>query len=106
MTDETRWKHLRDAAFRRDHFRCRECARFGKQVPAERAHHAWPADEFPEFRWELWNLVSLCKSCHDKMHVRGSRELTDRGRAWMRRCHPPPGSLAEKWEGPQLGAGR
>ena len=85
----SRWEHLRDAAFRRDKYRCRECARFGRRSPAERAHHAWPAEEYPEYQWALWNLVSLCRGCHDMMHDRQTRQLTERGRYWLRRTKPP-----------------
>ena len=85
-----RWEHLRLLAFRRDKFRCRNCARYGKRVDAERAHHAWPEDEYPEYAWCLWNLVSLCEGCHDAMHERGSRKLTALGLYWLRRTPPPP----------------
>ena len=87
MTDATRWKHLRARALRRDRYMCRECARYGRQTEAERVHHAWPAEEYPEYRWALWNLVSLCLPCHDRMHNRGTRELTALGREWMRRAY-------------------
>jgi len=86
-----RWEALREQAFRRDRYRCRECARFGRMVPAERAHHAWPVEEYPEYQWALWNLVSLCSGCHDAMHDRGTRELTERGMYWLRRTKPPRG---------------
>lgn len=84
-----RWERLRDRAFRRDKFRCRECLRYGKVRDAERAHHAWPAEEYPEYRWCLWNLVSLCRSCHDAMHERTTRKLTKLGLYWLRRTIPP-----------------
>lgn len=85
----TRWEKLRARAFRRDGYMCRECARYGRHVPAERAHHAWPVEDWPEFEWALWNLVSLCLSCHDAMHDRHSRQLTALGEAWRRRTKPP-----------------
>lgn len=85
----TRWERLRLRAFRRDGFRCRECARYGRHVPAERAHHAWPREDWPEYEWELWNLVSLCAGCHDRMHDRHMRQLTELGEYWRRRTVPP-----------------
>ena len=85
----SRWENLRAAAFRRDRFRCRECARYGRMTQAERAHHVWPAEEYPEYSWELWNLLSLCRGCHDRMHDRSTRELTELGRYWLRRTKPP-----------------
>ena len=84
-----RWESLRHWAFRRDGYRCRECARYGRRVEAERAHHVWPAEEYPEYAWCAWNLLSLCKGCHDKMHDRNTRELTALGLYWLRRTSPP-----------------
>lgn len=93
--DPKRWAPLRERALRRDKYRCRECARFGRRVQAERVHHAWPSEEFPELRWELWNLVSLCKSCHDRMHDRASGRLTPLGLYWLRRTRPPQETAEE-----------
>lgn len=76
---------------RRDGYRCRECARFGRLTPAERAHHAWPKEDWPEYEWEAWNLVSLCAACHNAMHDRDTRQLTALGEAWRRRIVPPNG---------------
>ena len=83
------WEKLRYRAFRRDGFMCRECSRYGLHVAAERAHHVWPEDEYPEYSRELWNILSLCKPCHDRMHERGSRRLTALGLWWLRRTRPP-----------------
>jgi 5-methylcytosine-specific restriction endonuclease McrA len=32
------------------------------------AHHIWPFQRFPEWKYEVWNLLTLCKSCHDAFH--------------------------------------
>jgi len=32
------------------------------------AHHVWPFQRFPEWKFEVWNLVTLCKRCHDAFH--------------------------------------
>lgn len=85
----TRWEKLRARALRRDGFMCHECARYGRRVPAERVHHAWPVEDWPEYEWQLWNLVSLCMGCHNAMHDRGTRQLTALGEAWRRRTRPP-----------------
>lgn len=86
-----RWVRLRAQALRRDRGLCRECSRYGKVVEASTAHHAWPAEDFPEYAWCLWNLVSLCSKCHDAMHDRVTRALTPQGERWRKKTPPPSG---------------
>jgi hypothetical protein len=33
-----------------------------------RARAVWPFQRFPEWKYEIWNLVTLCKPCHDAFH--------------------------------------
>lgn len=84
-----RWWHIREIPLKRDRYRCRNCARYGRQVPAEVVHHVWPAEDYPELAYKAWNLLSLCESCHDKMHERSGRRLTPLGESWRRRVIPP-----------------
>ena len=85
-----RWWRLRELALRRDGCRCREAARYGKSVEAQVVHHIWPAEDYPEYAYCLWNLVSLSVSAHDEMHDRKTRKLTAKGLAWKNRTPPPP----------------
>ena len=85
-----RWRHLREQALRRDGYRCRECARYGRLRPAEVVHQVWPVEDYPEYAYSLDNLLSLCVSCHDAMHERGSRRLTPLGERWRRKVIPRP----------------
>lgn len=85
-----RWQHLRLAALRRDKYRCRESARYGLTVTANTVHHVWPAEDYPEYAWQLWNLVSLTSDQHDAMHDRRTGRLTELGESWRRRVSPPP----------------
>lgn len=84
-----RWAAKREAVLSRDKDRCRECQRYGIPMDASVVHHAYPADDFPEYAWCDWNLVSLCPGCHNAMHDRESGALTAKGMAWMRRVSPP-----------------
>lgn len=86
-----RWRALRERALRRDHYRCREAARYGRQEDAEVVHHIWPAEDYPEYAYSLWNLVSLSAANHDRMHDRITRALTPLGVSWKNRTPPPPG---------------
>ena len=76
-----RWRNLRKLALRRDRGFCREAARYGRRVPAE---------DYPEYAYCLWNLVSLSASAHDAMHDRDTRKLTALGLSWKNRTPPPP----------------
>lgn len=84
-----RWWNLRALVLKRDGHKCREAARYGRNVAAEVVHHIWPAEEYPEYAYCLWNLVSLSASAHDRMHDRISRKLTALGLSWKNRTPPP-----------------
>jgi len=58
-------KLVRECCFERDNYTCRSCGRRGGNL---NAHHIWPFQKFPEWKFELWNLITLCKQCHDAFH--------------------------------------
>ena len=87
---EKRWKVKRLHILRRDGYMCRECQRYGRRVDADTVHHIYPAEEYPEYVYSDWNLISLCKKCHDGMHDRITNTLTDKGKSLMQRTSPPP----------------
>ena len=80
-----RWERLRASVLRRDGYRCRESARYGKRTEATTVHHIFPRDLFPEYQWEPWNLISLAGDVHDAMHDRTTGELTEKGADLLRR---------------------
>ena len=82
---DKRWKRLRRAMLARAGWMCEECRRYGKRADAEAVHHVFPKSEFPEYQWMAWNLMCLCKTCHDAMHDRITNALTDRGVSVLRR---------------------
>lgn len=84
-----RWRKLRKSILRRDRGRCRESARYGITAEATTVHHVWPAEDYPEYAWQPWNLISLSREKHDAMHDRVTRKLTPLGEAWRRRTPPP-----------------
>lgn len=81
----TRWKKLRAAVLRRDGYMCQESKRYGKMLAASTVHHIFPRDQFPQYQWEPWNLISLSAQQHDQMHDRTTRELTAKGKALLYR---------------------
>lgn len=80
-----RWKRLREKILRRDGYMCQVSKRYGRMVEANTVHHIFPAEQYPEYQWCEWNLISLSQSVHNEMHVRDSFELTEKGRALQRR---------------------
>lgn len=95
------WRSLRAAVLRRDEYLCRECRRYGITTPGTEVHHILPADqctgEYEKMKYDIRNLVTLCRDCHNAMHNRADDTLTDRGEKLLRRSgvlrqsNPPPG---------------
>ena len=83
-----RWRDLAARAMRRDGYKCQLSKRYGKQVPAEMVHHIYPVDEYPEYAYCLWNLISLSNAMHNTLHDRNTDKLTENGVALMRRTRP------------------
>lgn len=84
-----RWRRLRQRALSRDGYKCRQAKRYGRSEPATTVHHVWPAEDYPEYAYCLWNLISLSESAHDAMHDRITRRLTALGLSWKNRTPPP-----------------
>lgn len=83
-----RWRDLAARAMRRDGYKCQLSARYGRSVEAEMVHHIYPVDQYPEYGYCLWNLISLSNAEHNKLHDRDTGELTAAGVALMRRTKP------------------
>lgn len=81
-----RWRELSSKAMRRDGYMCQISKRYGKQVPAELVHHIYPVDEYPEYGYCLWNLISLSRAMHNTLHDRNTDKLTAEGVALVRRA--------------------
>lgn len=84
--NSNKWKHLARAVMRRDGYICQLSKRYGKRVPAEVVHHIYPADEYPEYGYCLWNLISLSRAAHNRLHDRENGALTAEGVALVRRA--------------------
>jgi len=58
-------KLARERCFERDDYTCRSCGVRGGKL---NAHHIWPFQRFPDWKFEVWNLLTLCKRCHGAFH--------------------------------------
>lgn len=79
------WKKLRAAVLRRDGYKSKLAARCGKNIEADTVHHVLPVEFFPEYRLKEWNLISLTREEHNRLHDRDTHGLTEEGLALARR---------------------
>lgn len=85
-----RWRRLRLKALRRDGYMCSESKRYGLRREATTVHHIWPAEDYPEYAWSLWNLLSVTAEAHGTFHDKHTGRLTPKGEYWRRKVTPPP----------------
>lgn len=75
--NSTAWNKLRNY-YLTQHSLCENCLSQGKVTPAEEVHHKNIIGSRVDGRWERTldenNLMSLCKSCHRKMHDMARRQ--------------------------------
>lgn len=84
----SRWERKREHILKRDKYLCRLTKRYGTNVDASIVHHIYPADEYPEYFWCDWNLISVSSNIHNKLHDRKTRKLTQLGEDLKRRTKP------------------
>ena len=84
-----RWRRLRERVLRKAGYRCQWAKRFGRREAATTAHHIWPAEDWPEYAWQEWNLIALSQASHNAMHDRNTGKLTEAGESLRRKFIPP-----------------
>jgi thymidylate synthase (FAD) len=68
------WAAIVREVYARDGFRCRRCAAPKRGPRSLHAHHIAPWSEAPALRFDIANMVTLCRGCHEWVH---SRENVD-----------------------------
>lgn len=63
-----RWKDKRNYILKRDKYLCQECKKYGKRVDGDVVHHIIPIEEAPELAFVDDNLITICKTCHNRLH--------------------------------------
>ena len=58
----------RRRVYARDKYTCRKCGFQPKEKRQLNAHHIKPWADYPEFRFEVSNGVTLCVACHRNAH--------------------------------------
>jgi len=59
------YKQWRKDVLKRDKYICQECGQVGGKL---QAHHIKSFSKYPEFRLVIDNGITLCISCHKKIH--------------------------------------
>ena len=67
---DSRYQLVRKAAMHRDQGLCQMCLHEGRCEPATVAHHIKTVEDYPELKYSLDNMTSLCRDCHEKIHGR------------------------------------
>ena len=83
-----KWKKKRKHILKMDGHICQVAKRYGKREEAVVVHHIYPADEYAEWAWEDWNLISVSLATHNKLENRATGELTELGRELQRSIKP------------------
>ncbi|HCD43849.1 MAG TPA: hypothetical protein DEQ64_08970 [Lachnoclostridium sp.] len=84
----TKWKVKRLHVLRLDGYKDRVAAMYGRTLEATIVHHIYPAEEYPEYSWCDWNLISVSMATHNKLENRTTGELTKMGCELMERTVP------------------
>ena len=82
------WKKKRAHILRLDGYRDRVAAMYGRSGDADTVHHIYPAEEYPEYEWMDWNLISVSRATHNRLENRKTGELTKEGRMLQRLIRP------------------
>ena len=83
-----KWKKKRKRILRMDGYKCRVSRMYGRTEEANTVHHIYPADEYPQWAWEDWNLISVSLATHNKLENRKTGELTEEGLRLQRMINP------------------
>ena len=78
-----KWRHVRDMALRKEGYMDALEKRSGKRVQAQMVHHIFPRESYPQYQYQLWNLIPLTFENHELMHNRLTGGLSSIGHALM-----------------------
>ncbi|WP_305178087.1 hypothetical protein [Faecalibaculum rodentium] len=67
--DKTRWKKRSRMILSRDNYLDMVALRFfGIRQEADMVHHIYPVEDYPEFAYAEWNLISTSRKTHNRLH--------------------------------------
>ena len=73
------WKSIVKEVFERDNWLCKKCGGKHEYRNPLHTHHIKSWADYPDNRFDLGNLITLCKRCHNWIHSKKNieRELLD-----------------------------
>lgn len=79
---DSRWNKVKPIVHRRDNGLCRQCFELQKYQASQLVHHIVEPEDDLSLAYEPSNLISLCESCHQKIHkeYRAGRKAQAQGR--------------------------
>lgn len=84
-----RWKRKSLQIRRVDKYMDMVALRFwNKRIEGTMVHHIYPVDEYPEYAFCDWNLITVSAETHNKLENRTTGELTALGMELQRRTVP------------------
>lgn len=82
--ETTKWKRKRAKILKRDNYLDKYLEKKGILKNAEVVHHILPREQFPQYEYEDWNLISLTRQTHRHiMHNAFNGKLTKEGERLM-----------------------
>jgi len=79
--DSVRYSAWRYAVLKRDKNTCQECSFLGDGIYIH-AHHIQGWNKYPDLRFEIDNGMTLCNSCHTRLHQKIKCNLDAKGVRW------------------------
>lgn len=64
------WKELAKSVLKRDNYLCQECGVGNTKDNKLVVHHVKQWSCYPDLRFDLNNLITVCEKCHKKKHSR------------------------------------
>ncbi|MBR3280117.1 MAG: hypothetical protein IKG01_14630 [Lachnospiraceae bacterium] len=79
-----RWREKRKHILLRDGWVDQVMLRDGVTIEANTVHHILPREEYPQYEWEDWNLISVNETTHkQRLHEKYTGKLTKYGKRLM-----------------------
>lgn len=97
-----KWKKKRARILRLDSYKDVIAGWYGRTEEAQTVHHIYPAEQYPEYQWADWNLISVSNAMHNKLENRTTGGLTEMGLQLMRSTTPGVDWRAKRKRSPHL----
>lgn len=81
--DSARWKALRERVLAASGYKDELERRSGRSIPADTVHHIFPRDKYPQYQLKRWNLIAVSNDTHERLHNRGTGDLSALGYSLM-----------------------